>query len=274
MLRNMKVAAIQTGVAFNDPQVNARHAISEVERLAALGVELVVLPECFLTGYCVDSLEAAARIAIDREDPALKMVHAAADRSGVTVALGFAEAGDDRLYNTVAFFEPGEAVRYYRKTHLPILGFDNFATPGDELQLFETRLGRIGVLICFDQRFPEPARVLALAGADLIILPTNWPIGAEVSAEIICIARAAENRVWVVTANRIGKENGFEFIGRSKVISPTGTVVEAAGAGEAVLIADLDLSQARQKRTITIPGKYETEAFKPRRPDLYGNLME
>jgi len=270
----MKVAAVQANVVFNDPQANAQRAASEIASLATEGVELAVLPECFLTGYCVDSRAEAERIAISREDAALKSVQIVADRSGVTVALGFAESADGRLYNTVAFFEPHEEARFYRKTHLPVLGFDKFATPGDELPLFDTKLGRIGVLICFDQRFPEPARVLALAGADVIVLPTNWPVGAEISADIICLARAAENRVWVVTANRVGTENGFEFIGRSKIISPTGSVVAAADAGEAVLVADLDLEQARQKRTVTIPGKYETEVFKPRRPDLYGNLLE
>ena len=274
MLPTMKVAAVQTNVVFNDPQANAARAVAEIERLAAQGVKLAILPECFLTGYCVDSVEEAERISISREDGALETVQVAADRSDVTVALGFAESANDRLYNTVAYFEPHTEARFYRKTHLPILGFDKFATPGDELPLFDTKLGRIGVLICFDQRFPEPARVLALAGADVIVVPTNWPVGAEISAEIICLARAAENRVWVVTANRVGTENGFEFIGRSKIIGPTGSVVAAAGAGEAVLVADLDLAEARQKRTVTIPGKYETEVFKPRRPDLYGNLLE
>ena len=270
----MKVASIQANVVFNDPQANAHHAVSEISSLATQGVKLAVLPECFLTGYCVDSESEAERIAISREDAALEMVQVAADRSDVAVALGFAEAADDRLYNTVAFFEPHEEARYYRKTHLPILGFDRFATPGDELPLFDTKLGRIGVLICFDQRFPEPARVLALVGADVIVLPTNWPVGAEVSADIMCIARAAENRIWFVTANRVGTENGFTFIGRSKIISPTGAVVAEAGDQEAVLIAELDLAEARQKRTVTIPGKYETEVFKPRRPDLYTSLLE
>jgi predicted amidohydrolase len=116
--------------------------------------------------------------------------------------------------------------------------------------------------------------VLALAGADVILLPTNWPEGAENSAEIMCVARAAENRVWFVTANRVGVEKGFHFIGRSKIISPTGNVLAAAADTETVLIADLDLSEARLKRTVNIPGQYEMEIFKPRRPDLYGKLLE
>jgi predicted amidohydrolase len=270
----MKVAAVQANVVFNDPNANARRAVDELSNLAEAGVELTLLPECFLTGYCVDTLEAAKEIAIRRDHPALLSVRAAAEELGITVALGFAEAAESRLFNTVALFEPGEGARYYRKTHLPILGFDNYATPGDELRLFDTQFGRIGVLICFDQRFPEAARVLALAGADVVILPTNWPVGAENSADIMCIARAAENRVWVVTANRVGTENGFDFIGRSKIISPVGKVIAAAGPDETVLVADIDLAEARQKRTVNIPGKYELEVFTPRRPDLYGTLLD
>jgi 5-aminopentanamidase len=106
------------------------------------------------------------------------------------------------------------------------------------------------------------------------VLPTNWPEGAEVSAEHISIARAAENRVFLATCDRVGSENGFNFIGRSKIIHPSGRVLAAAGVDEETLIADVDLSEARQKRTVGIPGKYETEAFQSRRPDLYGTIVE
>ncbi|MHB8636004.1 MAG: carbon-nitrogen hydrolase family protein [Fimbriimonadaceae bacterium] len=270
----MKVAAIQANVVFNDPRANADRAARDIGRLASERVQLAVLPECFLTGYCVDSQKDAERIAISREHPAINAVRVAADRTGVIVAVGFAESEGERLYNTVALFEPRKAAQYYRKSHLPFLGFDRFAIPGDQLPVFETALGRIGILICFDQRLPEPARVLSLAGADLIVLPTNWPVGAETSADIMCIARAAENRVWLVTANRVGNENGFEFIGRSKIISPTGAVIAAAGCEEAVITANIDLGEARQKRTVNIPGRYEMEVFKSRRPGLYGSLMD
>jgi len=270
----VRVASIQANVVFNDPGANARFAVAELERLATQGVELAVLPECFLTGYCVDSLEQAGSIAIRCDDLALRAVRDAAERTGITTVLGFAEADGGKLYNSVALFEPGKEPRYYRKTHLPELGYDKFATTGDALENFDTAKARIGVIICFDQRFPEPARVLALDGADVILLPTNWPEGAENSAEIMCIARAAENRVWFVTANRVGTENGFRFIGRSKIISPTGKVLAAAGTEAETLVADIDLAEARLKRTVNVPGKYEMEVFKPRRPELYKKLVE
>jgi predicted amidohydrolase len=269
----MKVASAQSDVFFGDPEANALAAAKEIGRLAGEGVELAVFPECFLTGYCVDSAAGAREIAIPRSHQALQAMKVASDHLGIAVAFGFAEAEGDGVYNTAALFVPGETPYFYRKTHLPELGLDKFVTAGDELALFDTRLGKIGILICFDQRFPEPCRVLSLAGADLILIPTNWPDGAQVSADFISIARAAENKVWMVTTNRVGTENGFTFIGRSKIIAPNGTIVAAAGSEAETLVAEIDLAQARQKRNVTIPGKYETEVFAARRPALYEELF-
>jgi predicted amidohydrolase len=130
------------------------------------------------------------------------------------------------------------------------------------------------MLICFDVRFPEASRILALKGADIIVLPTNWPKGADISADILCIARAAENKVYVATCNRVGKEKGFEFIGKSKIIDSFGNVIASAGAEEETIIGDLDFSLSRTKRIVTIPGKHETTIFESRRPELYGPIFK
>jgi predicted amidohydrolase len=164
-------------------------------------------------------------------------------------------------------------MRRYIKTHLPELGFDKFVVRGTSLPVFDTAIGKIGVLICYDVRFPEAARVLALDGADIIALPTNWPDGAEVSPTFMAPARAAENRVFVVTCNRVGVENGFRFIGCSAIHDITGAAIASAGDDDTILIADVDLARARNKRTIVIPGKYETNTFTARNPDLYGRIV-
>jgi len=272
----MRVAAVQSHVKFNDPAANAETAIKRMAELKSQGVELAVFPEAFLTGYCVSSPEAAAAIAIEagsNPHPSLVTLQKAVDALDLVAVFGFAERDGENLYNSAAIFEPGKAIRYYRKTHLPDLGLDKFVKPGDDLSVFETRLGKIGILICFDLRPPEATRCLALQGADVIVLPTNWPVGAEVSADHIAIARAGENKVYVVTCNRVGEENGFRFIGRSKIIDPGGRVLAGAKDEETVLFADLDLTVARQKRTITIPGLYETDVFASRRPELYASLV-
>lgn len=188
---------------------------------------------------------------------------------------GFAEQGSDGLiYNTAALFQPGGAF-FYRKTHLPKLGLDRFVGRGSELPVFETPHGRIGIAICFDLRPPEVCRVLALQGADLVVLPTNWPSGAAaISPRLIAPVRAVENRIFLATCNRVGEENGFAFIGLSGIYAPSGNVLALAGDGEETLVADLDLVAARDKRAVTIPGVYETEAFASRRPELYGRIVE
>jgi predicted amidohydrolase len=273
-------------VAYGRYQENAAKVVGYLERLKAEGVELAVFPEASLTGYCVECMEDAQGIAVaglaahapedyDRSmhlSDVLREIDDACVRLDILAVVGFAERDGDAVYNSAALFEPGRTPRIYRKTHLPDLGLDKFVTAGGALDVFDTRLGRIGVLICFDLRPPEATRVLALQGAELLVLPTNWPEGAHVSADAIAVARAAENRIFVATCNRVGEENGFRFIGRSKIIHPTGRVLASADDEEAVLVADLDLTEAREKRTVTIPERYETEVFASRRPELYGTI--
>ncbi|MDR3692407.1 MAG: carbon-nitrogen hydrolase family protein [Fimbriimonas sp.] len=265
----MRIACVQSKVVFGDSLANADRAASKLHELKKQGVDFAVFPEAYLTGYCVGNGEAAASIAIAKDGEAICRLRAVCDELDMLLVAGFAEQDGDELYNTAVLLEPGKAPRFYRKTHLPYLGLDRFVCAGSALDVFDTRLGRIGILICFDLRPPEAARVLALQGADLIVLPTNWPVGAEISADHIAITRAAENRVFIATCNRVGLENGFTFIGRSKLIGVTGNVLAAAGGEEETIVADFDLEQARSKRTVTIPGEYETEVFASRNPGLY-----
>jgi 5-aminopentanamidase len=113
-------------------------------------------------------------------------------------------------------------------------------------------IGRIGMAICYDIRFPEPARLLALQGAETIAFPSNWPVVERVAPpsripDVLTRARALENRVHLAVANRAGEERGSRFLGRSQLVDVFGTVLAEAGSGEALLYADLDLALARQK---------------------------
>lgn len=273
----MRLACVQSNVVFGDPSANAEAAVARLRELKGRGVDLAIFPEAYLTGYCVECAADAEAIALPVENgthAALETLRRACDDLDILAVVGYAEARDGAIFNAAALFEPGREIRAYRKVHLPDLGLDKFVQAGAELEPFETRLGRIGVLICYDLRPPEAARVLALKGAELIVLPTNWPQGAETSADHIAIARAAENRVFVATCDRVGEEHGFRFIGRSKIVHVSGRVLAAAGDAEEVLIADLDLAEARQKRTVTIPGKYEVDVFACRQPELYRAIAE
>jgi 5-aminopentanamidase len=284
ILQSVRIACVQADVAFGQPMANSATVVAKLEELKAAGVDLAIFPEAFLTGYCVSSASEAEKIAIlatagdDLElrtaHEALTGIQGASERLDIGCVVGFAGNNGMDLYNGAVLFEPGQPPRRYIKTHLPYLGYDRFAISGVDLPVFETRWGNIGILICFDQRPPEPARVLALKGADLIVLPTNWPVGAEVSAEFMSIARAAENKVFMATCNRVGTENGTTFIGKSKIIHCSGRVLAAAGDAEEVIVADLNLEEARQKRIVNIPGEYEMEVFKSRKPLLYQVIAE
>jgi predicted amidohydrolase len=266
----VRVACCQFDVRLGDPQANIARIVTQLESAKASNVDIAVFPEASVTGYCVGSTDDALAIGVSLSD--LEPIREACERLDILSVVGFAETDGKIVWNTAVLYEPGVEPRTYRKTHLPFLGLDRFVEAGDSLDVFDTRLGKIGIIICFDLRLPEPARTLVLKGAELIVLPTNWPEGAEVSANHIAITRAAESRVFLATCDRVGVENGFRFIGLSKIIGPDGTVLVAAGDEEEIIFADVDLSEARQKRRVVIPGEYETDAVGSRRPALYEGL--
>jgi predicted amidohydrolase len=189
----------------------------------------------------------------------------------VHCVFGLLEVDGERLFNACVLVGPDGLVASYRKIHLPSLGVDRFTTPGDRPFAVQAVDGvRIGMNICYDVSFPESSRVLALDGADLIVLPTNWPPGAIGLAEYAVNTRAMENRVFYIAVNRIGEERGFRFIGRSKICDVDGGVMAAASEGqEVVLYAELDVQQARNKHIVRVPGKHEIDRFADRRPEMY-----
>src|SRR3712207_2853981 len=146
---------------------------------------------------------------------------------------------------------PGGVVGTYRKAHLPFLGVDRFLTPGDRpFDVLDTPAARVGLQICYDASFPEASRVLKLLGAQLLVLPTNWPPGASRTPEFVVNARAQENHAFFAAANRVGVERGWRFIGGSKIVDCNGdTLAEAGGEGGQVITAEVDLWDAgRNKR--------------------------
>lgn len=270
-----RVACAQLDVVFNDPKANADRGIKVLQDCKSQGVDLVVFPECFLTGYCVSTREQAATVAIPAAHSSLSAMQEECHKLGVFAVVGFAQSEGETLTNAAALLDPQNGIKVYEKTHLPELGYDKFATPGRALPVYDTDLGRIGILVCFDLRVPEASRTIALKGAELIVLPTNWPEGAHAGPNFMAAARAGENRVFVATCNRVGSENGFAFIGQSGIYDVTGTTLaKASPTEEETIVADLDLTIARSKRNVVRPGEFETEVFATRQPDLYKIIGE
>ncbi len=276
MPEKFTLAGVQMDPTLMDKEANLAGMIDAVEQAAAKQARLVVFPECALTGYCFDSLEEALPYAESIPGPSTRLLAGLCRRTQAYLVLGMLEKEGDRCFNAAALIGPEGVVGKYRKVHLPYLGVDRFVAPGDlGFGVHQTPVGRIGLNICYDGSFPESARTMALQGADMILLPTNWPTGAEEFAEILVNARGLENHVFSVAVNRVGRERGFRFIGRSRIADPSGRTLAVAGPDEETIIfAEIDPSTARDKHITRVPGKHEINRFKDRRPQYYGRIVE
>lgn len=270
-----RAAGVQMDVKLGDRAHNLAR-IQEFSRQAfGQGARLVVFPECAISGYCFDSLDEAREHAETVPGPATQQLTALCQAHQGFVVVGLLESDGPRLFNACILVGPSGLIGLYRKIHLPFLGIDRFTTPGD--RPFETCLAddlRLGMNICYDGSFPESSRVMALAGADLIVLPTNWPPGAECNADFVINTRALENHVYYMAVNRVGTERGFTFIGRSRICDPRGRILAQAGPNEEqMLLVEIDVALARNKHLVRIPGKHEIHRFADRRPEMYASLV-
>jgi predicted amidohydrolase len=275
-VKPFKVAALQTRPVFGDVETNVARALALASTVDAT---LYVFPELMTSGYAFASrLEARALAETpggrEAYAPGLHALAKWAKARRAFVIAGFPEKGGARVYNSSALIGPDGRVRdIYRKLHL----FDDeklWFAPGDRApRVSRVGAARVGMLICFDWRFPEIWRVLALQGADVIAHPSNLVVPR--AAQMATPVRALENRVYVVTANRVGADvrpdRRIAFTGRSQVCSPDGIVLARAGsAGVRALAVDLDLAQARDKRF----GRTRNDIFRDRRPEHYGRVAE
>jgi len=272
----MKIACIQTDVVFKDINANLTVLENTVRDEVAHGTQLTVFPECFSTGYCFDSLEEAAAFGESVPGPSTDRVAKLCAALNTHVVFGMLEKSGTDLFNVAVLIGPQGLIGSYRKVHLPYLGVDRFTTPGDRpFEVFEAAGVRIGMLICYDGGFPEAARVLSILGADLILLPTNWPPGGSYMAEFSINSRAMENGVYFAAVNRVGTENGFSFIGKSRVCNPIGaTMISIDDASSGVMRAEIDPVAARTKRIVRVPGKHLIDRMADRRPEMYGPICE
>lgn len=271
-----KIAAVQMGCRFADIPSNREAIRAKLREAAGQGAKLVVFPECILTGYGFESAEEAWPCAEKLPGPTSEIIAKDCREWNVWCVYGMLECGGDRFYNACALVGPNGFVASYRKIHLPILGVDRFATRGDRPFAVHDLGGlKIGINICYDGSFPESSRVLTLQGADLILLPTNWPTGARGAVLPMTIARAIENHVYYMGVNRIGEERGFRYIGTSRIVDYNGQLLASSpGDEETILYAEIDPERARDKQVVIVPGKYEVNRVEHRRPEMYGDLLE
>lgn len=267
------VAAASPSPVIGDLAANGRTGTAAICNALVAGAQLIVLPELCTSGYVFESQEEAASVAITADDPLFAEWAELARPARAVVVAGFCERGDSgQLYNSAIVLAEGEPIAVYRKTHL----WDReklIFTPGAAAPpVVDTHLGRIGVLVCYDLEFPEMPRMLALAGADVITVPTNWPLIARPTGEhppevIVAMSAARCSRLPIVCSDRADLERGTHFTGGTSVIDARGWVVASAPEAGGVAIAEVDLAASRTKRI----GE-RNDVFGDRRPELYNAL--
>ena len=270
-----KIAGVQMDCrlgAVADNLADVRRLLAEA---ATAGANLVLFPECVLTGYCFTSRAEAWPHTETVPGPSTEALAADCRRLGVWAAVGMLERDGDDFFNACALVGPQGSIATYRKIHLPFLGVDRFTTPGNRPFAVHDLGGlRVGLNICYDGSFPESSRVLMVLGADVILLPTNWPTGARSTVRHMVQCRAIENHLYYVAVNRIGEERGFRFLGCSRVVGCDGELLAVAEDGEETLFAEVDPAVARNKHIVRVPGEFELDRLRDRRPEMYGPLSD
>jgi len=274
-LNNITVTCGQFDVKIGDKEYNT-NKMAELAKTARMkyNSDLIVFPECCATGYGFSSLLDIKDLVEPVPGPLTGRMSKVSAEFNISILFGMLEKSGDECYNVIVYCEPDGTLLKYRKTHFPFLGIDRFLKKGDEISVFESRFGTIGLMVCYELRFPEVARQLSLKGARILLQPTNLPDGGEAHPNILTKARACENRVFLASCNRAGIENGQHFFGKSQIIDISGKVLAELGDEEGLISATVDLCRAENKDIIVIPNEYETYLFKDRRPELYDMLTK
>jgi predicted amidohydrolase len=265
----VRVAAIQFNPVLTVKEENLERLLALTEEAAREGARLVVLPEMATTGYCWYDREEVAPMVEPIPGPTTERFARVARAYDCFVVVGMVEVepATDIYYNSAALIGPEGVVGVYRKTH-SYISEPKWAKDGDiGLPCWETPIGRIGIVICQDADFFEPARIVALRGADVICFPTNW-LG-EKSPGAPWLARAFENGCYLIAANRSDCERGVRFSGGSAVIDPHGSIQSRHDCGEGIVYGEVSLREARRK---TFAGSSRPDKMVARRPELYQTM--
>ncbi|MEU8530490.1 MULTISPECIES: carbon-nitrogen hydrolase family protein [Streptomyces] len=263
----LRTALLQSSGVPGDVPANLAALDDAASRAAAAGAGLLIAPELFLTGYAIG--EDLARLAEAADGPGSEAVAAVAVRHGLAIVYGYPERAGEALYNAAQLIGPdGARLAHYRKTHL----FGDFEqkwfTAGDEPVVQAELNGlTLGLMICYDVEFPENVRAHALAGTDLLAVPTAQMHPFEFVAESVIPVRAFENQMYVAYVNRTGPEGPYDFVGLSALAGPDGTARARAGRGTELVVGDVDPELLAASRAAN-------PYLRDRRPGFYSALTE
>ncbi|WP_458369427.1 nitrilase family protein [Pseudomonas mandelii] len=272
-VKNTVVACCQVAPKIGDLAYNRTLTERAIRSAALQGAQVIVLPELVQSGYLFADRDEALSLSETTDGPTLRLWAALAKELNVVVVGGFCERlQGDALANSAAMIDPQGLRAVYRKAHLWDAESEIFSPGNDAPPVVETVHGRIGMLICYDLEFPEWVRLPALAGAELLCAPVNWPDGprppTERPAEVVRVqANASVNRMFIAACDRHGHERGVGWVQGSVIVDADGYPLAgpAEQGGEQILLATLNLAEARNKRISA-----RNDLHRDRRLGLYG----
>lgn len=255
----INAAAIQFNVKQGDVDANLVYVREALTRAAGQGANLVVLPEMWSSGFAYKTLNELALRTRGIVDELLEL-----SRELKLVIVGsMPEPNGDKVFNTIYVVDNGTLAGVYRKIHLfSLLGEDKAFSGGDRWLLAETSIGKIGVIICYDLRFPELSRRLALEGAQVICVPAQWPKPRLEHWRTLLRARAMENQLFVVSCNACGLIGKLDFFGASMIINAKGDVLAEAGEEQCEIMAQMEMQEM-------IDWRAQIPCFTDRKPECY-----
>jgi 5-aminopentanamidase len=272
------VACCQIEPRIGEVERNRAQAAAAIEAAARDGARIVVLPELCSSGYVFADGEEALRLAEPVDGPTVSEWARLARAHDLVVVGGLCELDDDGVARNSAVLIDGDGLRaVYRKAHLWHREGLVFTPGSEDPPVVDTALGRIGVMVCYDLEFPEWVRLSALAGAELLCAPSNWPAiprpPGERPGEVVRVqAAAAINRIFIAVCDRIGRERGVDWTGGSVIVDCDGFPIAGPGHGApepVTLLARCNLAEARDKRL-----NDRNDVFADRRPELYGGVAD
>jgi predicted amidohydrolase len=271
-----KAAAIQMAGPWAGAEEARNRTVGLLRDAAALGAALAVLPELCTISYDFATRHQVAERAEPMDGPSVAAWHHVARETGMHIVAGFPERDGAKIFNSAALIAPSGVLGLYRKAHLFSVERDVF-DPGDTgFASWDTPVGRIGVLICYDLRFAEAVRVLLLRGTDLLCVPTTWTDRGKAEpwdsrgwcgANYLAAGHAYGNRMWVICADRAGQDGGIRTLGCSAIFAPSGMVAAgpAGPMGDSILVTEIAAAAASRATP-------DMDLVRDRRPDLYDPL--
>lgn len=258
----MKIALVQMDIVLGNVAANQARAQAMIEEGCRQGARLVVLPELWNTGY---QLQEIRNLAESEDGSSLGMLKRLAQEYYVEIVAGsIAETDGTHVYNTAYVIgQDGGIHTKYRKIHLiGLMAEDRYLSPGNRRCLFDSVAGPAGLIICYDLRFTELPRAMALAGCRTLFVPAEWPSIRGRHWVTLNVARAIENQLFVIAVNRVGKDLDNDFYGHSMVVDPWGEVLAEGSEKEEVIVVDVNFAAGEEIRS-RIP------VFRDRRPECY-----